>query len=150
MLSLFPVLLSVTVILSVISAILWMVMYELLGVATISVLLSGLLAGYLFSSIVFYTPFGKLKCILFKAHVQRKPKSVPWMINQWFYRKSCLPNFLYFVWVSISLDKLANFIHVDPQMEWFLTGFSEGEIWYWNSENGGWAGGFQKGPLLYG
>lgn len=54
------VLLSVTVILSVVSATLWVVMYEFLGVATISVLLSGLLAGYLFSSIVFYTPFGNL------------------------------------------------------------------------------------------
>lgn len=68
--SLFPVLLSVTVILSVVSATLWVVMYEFLGVATISVLLSGLLAGYLFSSIVFYTPFGKLECTIFKAHVQ--------------------------------------------------------------------------------
>lgn len=58
--SLFPVLLSVTVILSVVSATLWVVIYEFLGVATISVLLSGLLAGYLFSSIVFYTPFGNL------------------------------------------------------------------------------------------
>lgn len=28
------------------------------------------------------------------------------MINQWLYGKSCLTNFLYFVWVSISLDKL--------------------------------------------
>lgn len=54
------VLLLVTVILSVVSAILWVVMYELLEVATISVLLSGLLAGYLVSSIVFYTPFGNL------------------------------------------------------------------------------------------
>lgn len=69
MLFLFLVLLLVIVILSVVLVILWVVMYEFLGVVIILVLFSGFLVGYFFFSIVFYTFFGKLECIIFKVYV---------------------------------------------------------------------------------
>ncbi|XP_078333820.1 transmembrane 7 superfamily member 3-like [Crassostrea virginica] len=50
----------VTVILGVLTAGLWVGLYQLTGVATLSVLLTGLVAGYIMSSIVFYSPFGNL------------------------------------------------------------------------------------------
>ncbi|XP_055995363.1 transmembrane 7 superfamily member 3-like isoform X2 [Ostrea edulis] len=54
------VVLILTAVLSVVCAALWLGMFEFIGAAAISVLLTGLVAGYLISSIVFYTKFGNL------------------------------------------------------------------------------------------
>ncbi|XP_061178645.1 transmembrane 7 superfamily member 3-like [Saccostrea echinata] len=54
------VVLVVMVILSVVCAVFWVGMYELVGAPALSVLFSGLVAGYIISSIVFYTKFGNL------------------------------------------------------------------------------------------
>lgn len=58
-LSCFSVVLILTAVLSVVCAALWLGMFEFIGAAAISVLLTGLVAGYLISSIVFYTKFGE-------------------------------------------------------------------------------------------
>ncbi|XP_062597107.1 transmembrane 7 superfamily member 3-like [Saccostrea cucullata] len=54
------VVLVMTFILGVVCAALWVGMYEFVGVPALSVLLSGLVAGYIISSVVFYTQFGNL------------------------------------------------------------------------------------------
>lgn len=62
-----------TVILGVVTSGLWVGLYQLTGVATLSVLLTGLVAGYIISSIVFYSPFG--------MYIIRKPTIiVPFLI----------------------------------------------------------------------
>ena len=60
----FPTYLSValtlTCVLSLVGASLWLSVWFCCGVPALSVLMTGLVAGYIISSVIFYTPFGML------------------------------------------------------------------------------------------